>query len=77
MCDDGRIRVEHLPPSIAEPDNRPGMEGAGTSRTLAEVERDYVVAVLKAAGGNRTHAAKSLGIGATTLWRKLKDWGDA
>lgn len=44
---------------------------------LAEVERDYVLAVLRSVDGNRTHAAKTLGIGATTLWRKLKEWGEA
>jgi transcriptional regulator of acetoin/glycerol metabolism len=77
MCDDGRIRVEHLPPSILEPDRLRSAEAGGTKRTLAEVERDYVFAVLKSVGGNRTHAAKTLGIGATTLWRKLKEWGEA
>jgi len=41
------------------------------------VERDYVFTVLKSVDGNRTHAAKTLGIGATTLWRKLKEWGEA
>jgi DNA-binding NtrC family response regulator len=77
MCDDGRIRVEHLPPGIVQPDKLAGRELAGTSRTLSEVERDYVIAVLRAADGNRTRAAKTLGIGATTLWRKLKEWGEA
>jgi DNA-binding NtrC family response regulator/predicted hydrocarbon binding protein len=76
MCDDGRIRAEHLPPSIAEPEKLTARESSATSRTLVEVERDYVIAVLKACGGNRTRAAKTLGIGATTLWRKLKDWGE-
>jgi len=77
MCDDGRIRVEHLPPSILEPDRLRSAEAGGTKRTLAEVERDYVFTVLKSVDGNRTHAAKTLGIGATTLWRKLKEWGEA
>ncbi|MCP4449168.1 MAG: hypothetical protein GY811_28125 [Myxococcales bacterium] len=27
--------------------------------------------------GNRTQTAKALGIGASTLWRKLKGWGVA
>jgi two-component system response regulator HydG len=53
----------------------PGMWG--TTRTLAEMDRDYALAVLKSVGGNRTRAAKVLGIGTTTLWRKLKEWGEA
>jgi transcriptional regulator of acetoin/glycerol metabolism len=39
---------------------------------LAEVERDYVAAALRASGGNRAKAAEKLGIGAATLYRKLK-----
>ena len=37
--------------------------------------RDYITAVLKAEGGNRTKAAAALGIGAATLYRKLKSYG--
>ena len=42
---------------------------------LAEVEKEYILTVLADHGGNRTHTAKALGIGANTLWRKLKKWG--
>jgi DNA-binding NtrC family response regulator len=77
MCDDGRIRAEHLPPGMLEPDKHPGSGMRETTRTLAEMDRDYVLAVLKSVGGNRTRAAKVLGIGTTTLWRKLKEWGEA
>ena len=41
-------------------------------RTLAEVEREYIGAALRASGGNRAKAAQGLGIGAATLYRKLK-----
>ena len=37
-----------------------------------EVERDYIAAALRASGGNRAKAAERLGIGAATLYRKLK-----
>ena len=43
--------------------------------TLAEVERLQIVATLEHFGGNRAAAAKALGIGETTLWRKLKSYG--
>lgn len=39
------------------------------------VERDYIGAVLRAVGGNRTQAAAKLGIGPATLYRKLKQYG--
>ncbi len=42
---------------------------------IADLERRYVMQVLDRFEGNRTHTAKALGIGANTLWRKLKSWG--
>jgi DNA-binding NtrC family response regulator len=50
--------------------------GSGAVKSLADVERDYITAVMKASGGNRTKAAATLGIGAATLYRKLKQYGD-
>ena len=41
-------------------------------RSLKEVERDYIAYVLEACGGNRSEAARVLGIGRNTLLRKLK-----
>lgn len=41
-------------------------------KTLMEVEHDYIRKVLSDTNGNRTHAAKILGIGLRTLQRKLK-----
>ncbi len=43
-----------------------------TRKPLAELERDYIAAALRASGGNRAKAAQRLGIGAATLYRKLK-----
>ena len=42
---------------------------------MADLERRYVMQVLNRFDGNRTHTARALGIGANTLWRKLKSWG--
>jgi len=44
-------------------------------RTLAEVERDLIEANLELAEGNRSKAAKFMGIGERTLYRKLKEYG--
>ena len=43
--------------------------------TIAELARRSVLEVLARYQGNRTRTAKALGIGANTLWRKLKAWG--
>lgn len=42
---------------------------------LTDVEKDYILWALERFNGNRTQTAKALGIGANTLWRKLKKWG--
>jgi DNA-binding protein Fis len=43
------------------------------TRSLADVEEEYVHSVLAHVGGNRTRAAKILGIDRKTLREKLKD----
>jgi DNA-binding NtrC family response regulator len=65
-----RIGVDDLPPEVGS--TPPASPAAGEVRTLAEVERDYIAAALNASGGNRAKAAERLGIGAATLYRKLK-----
>ncbi|MBN1346637.1 MAG: sigma-54-dependent Fis family transcriptional regulator [Phycisphaerae bacterium] len=44
-------------------------------RTLEEIERLAIADTLKLTQGNRERAAKVLGIGARTLYRKLKEYG--
>jgi len=41
-------------------------------KSLEEVERDMILGTLESMGGNRQKAAKQLGIGERTLYRKLK-----
>ena len=42
--------------------------------TLAELERDYIMKVLAAEGGNKTRAAQRLGLDRKTLYRKLEEY---
>jgi DNA-binding NtrC family response regulator len=61
------IQAEDLPidpPRSAKPSFRQGL-------TLAEMEREYIEAVLKQHNGHRGKAAKALGIDAKTLYNKL------
>ena len=44
----------------------------GLDRTLAEVEREHIRNVLALVGGNKTQAARILGIDRKTLRQKLK-----
>jgi DNA-binding NtrC family response regulator len=69
-----RVDVEDLPEEI----RRSPAQGAATVpeslRPLAEVEREHILGVLDAVGGNRKQAANLLGIGSATLFRKLKEY---
>ena len=74
----GQVEPEHLPDELRAPPARGGrpLAGAGDddARTLAEVERDHVLRVLERCGGSQSEAARVLGIGRNTLWRKLRAW---
>jgi DNA-binding NtrC family response regulator len=48
---------------------------ADTLSSLSHVEKECIARSLTALGGNRTAAAKSLGIDRKTLWRKMKAYG--
>jgi len=62
----GPIEPVHLPP-LAGP-------AAAAGSALIDVEREHILRVLEACGGNQTKAAKALGISRNTLWEKLKHY---
>jgi two-component system response regulator HydG len=68
-----RVDLEDLPEDIRGA--LPGPVLTGGVRTLEELERDYILAALEHNGGNQTVTARQLGIGAATLYRKLKQYG--
>ena len=46
-------------------------------RTLSDLEREAILGAIRALNGDKLKAAKLLGIGKTTLYRKLKEYGIA
>jgi two-component system response regulator HydG len=72
------LELEDVPESVRQGGEAAGQRAEGyrlAGRSLAEVERDLIEADLDLAGGNREKAAKILGIGERTLYRKLKEYG--
>ena len=70
------LGIEHLPQNLCSISVRvfkPDM--AVTPTTLKEQETEHILHALKMADGNRTQAAKILGIDRVSLWRKLKKLG--
>jgi two-component system, NtrC family, response regulator HydG len=66
------IEASDLPPEIAG--SAPGAAKEEGPLALAEVERLHILRVLEKMGGNRKETARALGIGANTLWRKLRQY---
>ncbi|MCA9257839.1 MAG: sigma-54-dependent Fis family transcriptional regulator, partial [Planctomycetales bacterium] len=65
------ILPEHLPPKIVNLCGAKEGEAEDTSSRLSQVERATILATLEETGGNRTQAAKKLGISRRTLIYKL------
>jgi two-component system response regulator HydG len=70
LCSGNRVDVEDLPEELRSAMPRP--RPTGRTRPLDVLEREYILAAVEGAGGNRTRAAVDLGIGLATLKRKLK-----
>lgn len=73
-ADGERIDVNHLPAEI----RAAGEGGSGVLRyraSAADDERAAIVAALERSGGVLSQSADLLGMGRTTLWRKLKAYG--
>ncbi|MEN6496178.1 MAG: sigma-54 dependent transcriptional regulator [Thermoguttaceae bacterium] len=71
LCRGDVILPEHLPPALAAPAGTPAAEPYEGGR-LSQVERATILAVLAECQGNRTHAAKQLGISRRALIYKLR-----
>ena len=71
LCRGDVILPEHLPPKIAALATAPGQRNADAGR-LSQVERATILATVEECGGNRTHAAKKLGISRRALIYKLR-----
>ncbi len=52
------------------------IEGLTVGRSIADVEKDLILATLKQYGGNKKVAADSLGVSLKTLYNRLKDYGE-
>jgi two-component system response regulator HydG len=77
---DGVLDVDDLPSelsSAAEPAAVPADSNLGqlVGKPLTDVERLFIRETLQATGGNREEAARMLGIGERTLYRKIKEFG--
>ncbi len=79
---DGILDLDDLPPELT-PTSEGAVVEAGANEAaggligqpLSEIERWAVEKTLQLTGGNREETARILGIGARTLYRKIKEYG--
>ncbi len=83
------LDVRHIPDDVrtadGPEDDASGLDGAGgvvggaggslAGTSLEQIEKRAIRETLRLTAGNREHAAKLLGIGERTLYRKLKEYG--
>jgi PAS domain S-box-containing protein len=91
LCEDAQIQIHHLPPYVGETgtvremaarrdmasDAHEPLPPAANSRYVnwPEAEQQMILDAMMRAKGKRTEAAKLLGWGRSTLWRKMKRYG--
>ena len=73
------LNIADLPRQIQNPGTQAGANGNNTSRNkilpLGEVEKLAIMNALTELNGDKLMTARMLGIGKTTLYRKLKEYG--
>ncbi len=71
LCRHNQITIEDLPENLQQKNLQPSRPPGTGELTLAELEQSYIAQVLAQVDGNRSLAAKILGIDRKTLYRKL------
>jgi two-component system response regulator AtoC len=80
LADDGRITMADLPPGVTKSAAAPSGVGELTAASgslrerLRRVEADIILRSIDEAGGDRRLASQRLGIGLSSLYRKLEEY---
>jgi two-component system response regulator HydG len=76
VCDDDKIEPRHLPSELSGNSDAAATGSADTAGlSLDQLEKQAIRNALQVTSGNREKAAKMLGIGERTLYRKLNEYG--
>ena len=76
LCPEGDISVNHLPAQFLGQQPVHVQQVSNTSNKLTTGnERQELIRALQASGGNKSEAARRLGISRVTLWKRIKKFG--
>jgi two-component system response regulator AtoC len=73
VADGNSIEFKHLPIRFQKAD-APPTDATRKFLSLAEMEKQHILEVLEATGGNKSKTTEILGISRAALWRKLKQF---
>jgi two-component system response regulator HydG len=71
------VGIEDLPPHVVAGLPLGQAPLLPQQRSLVDMEKSHIIQTLERCGWNFSKAAEALGIGRTTLWRKVKEYGIA
>jgi DNA-binding NtrC family response regulator len=76
MADSHEIRPRDLPPRLRDAEDAVARVAEASSRQLPlrDVERAYILEILRQTGGNKSRTAEILGVDRKTLYRKLDEY---
>lgn len=74
LADGDMLTLDDLPPEFHHLPPAPGLDEAH-DRSLRALEKRQIRQVLAEVGGNKMEAARQLGIGTKTLYRKIQEYG--
>lgn len=75
LCRGNTIDLKDLPSTLSLEEQQPSALSIEIGTSLRKVEKEVIIRTLSQVGGKRIKAAKVLGIGTSTLYRKMKELG--
>ncbi len=75
LCKGDTLQLAHLPEDLRGFNIKTFRTSEGKIPSLEDQEKNYILWVLNEVGGNKSEAARILGIDRVSLWRKLKKYG--
>ena len=78
ICGTSDIQIHHLPKEFGSYTSalHPRVQTLAPTLSLEDNEREYILSVLGSVDGNKTKAAKIIGIDRVSLWRKIKKYNE-
>jgi two-component system response regulator HydG len=73
-CPSGMIGPEHLPPQIDDASTAGSDVAMAMDESIDDVKRRRLIDALSRTGGNRSKAARLLGISRTSIWNQMKKY---